>query len=167
MIIDTMEGNIFNTEAKHIAFSINAEGAVGGGFDGQVIRKGWPELKDCGKNPIGTVLSKKIDGVTYHALVTHSLDAGWGTPEQQWDNTKLCFDNIPVSEDEVVASIAIGSGFIGLVSGAKPKHIVCGMHDSNKKILLYGYSMELIKQAYEEEVAKRQEQPIGDEPANS
>ena len=33
MIIDTQRGNIFDTEARHIAFSINAEGAVGGGFD--------------------------------------------------------------------------------------------------------------------------------------
>jgi hypothetical protein len=32
MINKTERGDIFNTTAKHIAFSINAEGAVGGGF---------------------------------------------------------------------------------------------------------------------------------------
>ena len=73
MIIDTQKGNIFDTQAKHIAFSINAEGVIGGGFDGQVIEKGWPELLKCGRNSIGTVFSKEIDGITYHALVTHSL----------------------------------------------------------------------------------------------
>ena len=60
MITNTARGNIFDTEAKHIAFSINAEGALGGGFDGQVVEKGWPELLKCGANPIGTVLSKEI-----------------------------------------------------------------------------------------------------------
>lgn len=155
MINNTAKGNIFNTEAKHIAFSINAEGAVGGGFDGSVIEKGWPELLSCGKNPIGTVLSKTIDGVTYHALVTHSLEAGWGSPEEQRENTRLCFDNIPIPDEEEVASIAIGTGFIGAISGASPKHIVCGMCDSKKNITIYGFSMESIKQVYDEENAKR------------
>ena len=154
MIANTAHGNIFESEAKHIAFSINAEGAIGGGFDGQVIKRGWPELLKCGQNPIGTVFSKTIDGVTYHALVTHSLEAGWGSPEEQWDNTKLCFDNIPVPEDEEIASIAIGTGFMGKISGASPKHIVCGMCDSKKKIIIYGFSMESIKKVYDEESAK-------------
>lgn len=158
MIIDAVKGDIFDTKARHIVFSINAEGVVGGGFDGQVIQKGWPELLNCGKNPVGTVFSKEIDGVTYHALVTHSLEAGWGTQEEQWENTKLCFDNIPVSDDELVASIAIGTGFMGAISGAKPKSILCGMHDSKKKVLLYGTSMENVKRIYEEETAKRREQ---------
>ena len=155
MITKTAKGNIFNTDAKHIAFSINAEGVVVGGFDGAVIEKGWPELLKCGKNPIGTVFSKEIDGVVFHALVTHSLEAGWGTPEEQWENTRLCFDNIPVSENEEIASIAIGTGFMGAISGASPKHIVCGMCDSNKNITIYGFSMEAIKQVYAEESAKR------------
>jgi len=155
MIKNTAKGNIFGTEAKHIAFSINAEGALGGGFDGQVVEKGWPELLKCGKNPIGTVFSKTIDGVTYHALVTHSLEAGWGSPEEQWENTRLCFDNIPVPDEEEIASIAIGTGFIGAISGASPKHIVCGMCDSKKNITIYGFSMEAIKKVYDEECAKR------------
>ena len=155
MIKKTERGDIFGTEAKHIAFSINSEGAVGGGFDGEVVRKGWPELLNCGQNPIGTVFSKTIDGITYHALVTHSLEAGWGTPEEQWDNTKLCFDNIPVADEEEIASIAIGTGFIGAISGASPKHIVCGMCDSKKNITIYGFSMESIKRVYDEESAKR------------
>lgn len=150
MINKTEKGNIYNTTAKHIAFSINAEGAVGGGFDGTVIEKGWPELASCGKNKIGTVFSKEIDGITYHALVTHSLKAGWGTPEEQRENTRKCFDNIPVADSEEISSIAIGTGFIGALSGANPKYIVCGMCDSKKNITLYGFSLESIKQAYDE-----------------
>lgn len=159
MINKTEKGNIFNTQAKHIAFSINAEGAVGGGFDGSVIAKGWPELQNCGKNKIGTVFSKEIDGVTYHALVTHSLKAGWGTPEEQRENTRKCFDNIPVSDSEEISSIAIGTGFIGAMSGANPRYIVCGMCDSKKNITLYGFSLEAIKQAYDEVNAKSVQGP--------
>ena len=154
MINKSEKGNIFNTTAKHIAFSINSEGAVGGGFDGQVIEKGWPELLQSGQNPIGTVFSKTIDGITYHALVTHSLKNGWGTPFEQWLNTKACFDNIPVENGEEIASIAIGTGFIGALSGASPKHIVCGMMDSRQNITIYGISLEAIQTAYKEEVAK-------------
>lgn len=156
MINKSAQGDIFNTTAKHIAFSINAEGAVGGGFDGAVISRGWPELLQCGQNEVGTVFSKEIDGITYHALVTHSLKEGWGTPEQQRENTRKCFDNINVPDGEEIASIAIGTGFIGMLSGASPKHIVCGMCDSKKNITLYGYSMESIKQVYDEENAKNQ-----------
>ena len=152
MINKTEKGNIFETEAKHIAFSINAEGAVGGGFDGSVIEKGWPELLKVGENEIGTVFSKTLDdGITYHALVTHSLKDGWGKPKEQRENTKLCFDNIAVDDNEEIASIAIGTGFIGALSGASPRHIVCGMCDSKKNITLYGFSMESIRSVYEEE----------------
>ena len=154
MINKTERGNIFNSTAKHIVFSINAEGVVGDGFDGQVIEKGWPELLECGPQKIGTVLSKEIDGVTYHALVTHSLENGWGSPEEQRENTRMCFDNIPVPDGEEIASIAIGTGFIGAMSGAKPKSIICGMCDSKKNITYYGLSMEQIKQIYDEENIK-------------
>ena len=127
MINKTEKGNIFETQAKHIVFSINAEGTVGGGFDGCVIEKGWPELLTVGKNEIGKVFSKTIDGITYHALVTHSLKEGWGKPEEQRKNLRVCFDNIPVDDQEEIASIAIGTGFIGVLTGASPKHIVCGI----------------------------------------
>ena len=154
MINKTENGNIFNTKAKHIAFSINAEGAVGGGFDGTVIKKGWPELLKCGPQKIGTVLSKEIDGVTYHALVTHSLKDGWGSEKEQRENTRKCFDNIPVRVGEEIATIAIGTGLMGAISGANPRQIICGMCDSKHNITYYGYSMEAIKQCYDEENAK-------------
>lgn len=160
MINKTESGNIFATKAKHIAFSINAEGAVGGGFDGQVAEKDWPELLKCGPQKIGTVLSKTVGDVTYHALVTHSLKNGWGTEEEQRENTRKCFDNIPVPVGEEIATIAIGTGMIGMLSGANPRQIVCGMCDSKHNITYYGFSMEAIKRCYEEENAKRN-QPGG------
>ena len=160
MINRTERGDIFNTSAKHIAFSINAEGAVGGGFDGSVISRCWPELLHCGAHPIGTALSKEVGGVTFHALVTHSLKKGWGSDEEQRKNTRKCFDSIKIPVGEEIASIAIGTGFMGAITGANPRQIVCGMCDSKHNITIYGFTLESIKQVYAEENAKRN-QPGG------
>ena len=155
MIEKVGAGDIFNTTAKHIAFTINTEGVIGCGFDGQVTSKGWHELVNCGENPIGTVFTKTIDGKTYHALVMYSLKKGWGSPAEQWENARKCFNKIPVKNEEEIASVAIGTGFIGSLTGASPKHIVCGMVDSKQNIVVYGFSLEAIKYAYEEETKKR------------
>ena len=38
-----------------------------------------------------------------------------------------------------------------MLTGANPREIVCGMCDSKKNIVLYGFSLEAVKQCYEEE----------------
>ena len=149
MIIKTVRDDILNSEAKHIAFAINTEGHNGSGFAGKVSKKYWPELANCGYYNIGTVLSKTVGDKTFHALVCYSLRHGWG--EVQAEDIKLCFDNIPVN-DEVIATIAIGKGFIGLMSGANVRQIICGIHDSNKQIMLHAkYTLEDIIKCYNEE----------------
>lgn len=40
---------------------------------------------------------------------------------------------------------------LGMLTGANPREIVCGMCDSKKNIVLYGFSLEAVKQCYEEE----------------
>ena len=135
MVVKTIQEDIFNTEAKHIAFAVNTEGYNDAGFAGQVSSKYWNELANCGQHKLGTVLSKKVGDKTFHALVCHSLDNGWG--ENQAEVIKECFDKIP-SNGEPVATIAIGTGFIGVISGANFRQIVCGMHDSKQKIILQG-----------------------------
>ena len=149
MVVKTIQDDVFNTEAKHIAFAINSEGYNDAGFAGKVASKYWPELEVCGEHEIGTVLSKTVGDKTYHALVCHSLHNGWG--ENQREVIKECFDNIPV-EDEPVATIAIGTGFIGVIGGAKIRQIICGMHDSKKQILLHAkYTLEAVINCYNEE----------------
>jgi len=150
MINETKKGDIFKTDASYIAFPINAEGAVGDGFDGQIIKKGWPELVNVGPQPIGTVLSKKIEDKTYFALVCYSLEEEWGTPEEQRKNIKKCFDNIPINKGEKIASNVYGTEFLEMMSGANPKQIICGMCDSDKDIILYNISLEQVKQIYDE-----------------
>ena len=149
MVVKTVQDDIFNSEAKHIAFAVNSEGYNDAGFAGQVSSKYWSELANCGTHEIGTVLSKKVGDKTFHALVCHSLKNGWG--ENQADVIKECFDKIPAN-GEVVATIAIGTGFVGMMSGANFRQIVCGMHDSEQQIMLHsGYTLEAVINCYNEE----------------
>lgn len=149
MIVKTVRDNIFNTDVRHIVFAINKEGYNDVGFSGKVSSKIWPELSDFGCHEIGDVFSKEVDGRLFHALVCHSLKEGW--PEDQAETIRECFDKIP-ADGEVIASVAIGTGLIGVVSGSDFRQIVCGMHDSNQEIILYtGYNLDEILDCYNEE----------------
>ena len=153
MVIKTIQDDVLNSEAKHIAFAINAEGYNDAGFAGRISSEYWPELAICGEHEIGTVLSKTVGDRTFHALVCHSLhNNGWG--ENQAEVIKECFDNIPV-EDEPIATIAIGRGFIGALGGANFRQIVCGMHDSKQQIMLHcKYTLDAVINCYNEEKSK-------------
>lgn len=153
MVIKTVQGDIFDCDAKHIAFAVNTEGINDSGFAGQVSRKYWKELENCGEQEIGTVLSKTVGDKTFHALVCHSLNNGWG--ENQAVIIKECFDKISCNGEQV-ATIAIGSGFIGTLSGANFRQIVCGMHESQQQIILCAaYTMDNVIECYKEEKQKQ------------
>ena len=92
----------------------------------------FPELAFIGETTLGTVLAKKVGDTEYFALCCHSLKNGWS---DQKETIKKCFDAIP--GDDPVASIAIGTGLIGLMSGAKFDLIKAGMEASEKQIILY------------------------------
>ena len=152
MIIKTIQDDIFNSKANHIAFAVNTEGYNDAGFAGQVSSRYWKELAICGNHELGTVLSKTVGDKTFHALVCHSLYDGWG--ENQAEIIKECFDKIPCNE-EPIATIAIGTGFVGMISGANFRQIVCGMHDSKQKIMLHAnYTLDSIMDCYNEEKGK-------------
>lgn len=157
MIIKTSNDNIFNTKAKHIAFAINTEGLNDSGFAGK-ISQNWRDLENCGKNRIGTVISKNINGKMFHALVCYSLNGGWG--DNQAQNIRECFDNIP-SNGEPIASISIGTGFIGKKYDVSLAQIICGMHDSNQKIILYdGFTLDYLMSLYDKEKIERIERKL-------
>lgn len=132
MIIMEKSGNIFEGGEKRIAFAVNAEGINDAGFAGQVAYKYWPELSDIGSTELGTVISKKVEGIEFFALCCHSLEKGWGNPAEV---IRKCFDAIP--GDEPVASVSIGKGIIGLLDGVDFRQIKAGMDASNKAIILY------------------------------
>ena len=63
------------------------------------------------------------------------MKQGWG--ENQDDVVKQCFDSIPAN-GEPIATIAIGTGLIGSISGANFCQIVTGMDESEQQIILHG-----------------------------
>ena len=132
MIIEEKRGDILKGNETRIAFAINTEGVNDSGFAGMISRKFWPELANIGETTLGTVLTKEVDGVTFFALCCHSLKNGW---DNQQEVITKCFDSIP--GDEPVASISIGTGIVGIISGAIFTLIKAGMEDSKKKIILY------------------------------
>lgn len=117
---------------KRIAFAVNTEGYNDSGFAGLIAKKYWPELANAGACELGTILKKECNGVTFYALVCHSLKDGW---KDQTKTIKKCFDKI--DGDAPVASIAIGTGLIGVLSGANFEEIQAGMEASKAKIILY------------------------------
>lgn len=132
MIIKTKNGDILKGNEKRIAFAINSEGINDAGFAGMISNRFWPELANIGETKLGTVLTKKLDGIEFFALCCHSLKDGWNNQQKI---IKECFDAIP--GDEPVASISIGTGLVGILSGANFDLIKEGMEASKKKIILY------------------------------
>ncbi|MBQ6860857.1 MAG: hypothetical protein IJO08_04350 [Clostridia bacterium] len=133
MIIETKRGNnILAGNETRIAFAVNTEGINDSGFAGKIAYAYWPELANIGPCKLGTVLSKECDGVTFYALVCHSLKDGW---KNQSEIIRQCFDKIEC--DAPVASISIGTGLIGILSGANFAEIQAGMEASKAKIILY------------------------------
>lgn len=157
MIISAKDGDIFQTDAKHIAFAVNVEGLNDSGFAGKVAKYGWDELANIGKfinyqqltnveEPfsnqkleLGSVISKEIGD----KRVCHSLEHGWGN--NQANVIKHCFDTIHVNK-EPIATVAIGTGLVGALSDADFKQILVGMEESEQLIILYSkYAIEDIK----------------------
>ena len=128
MIIKTKSGDILKGNEKRIAFAVNTEGVNDAGFAGMVSNRFWHELAYIGETKLGTVLAKKVGDVEFFAL----LKNGWNN---QYEVIKQCFDAIP--GDDPVASISIGTGLIGVLSGANFGLIKAGMEASKKEIILY------------------------------
>lgn len=132
MIINTKNGDILAGNERRVAFAVNIEGINDAGFAGMIAKKYWTELAYIGETKLGTVLIKKVDNVEFFALTCHSLKNGWNN---QQEVIRKCFDAIP--GDEPVASISIGTGVVGVLSGADFSQIKAGMETSKKEIILY------------------------------
>ena len=132
MIIQKEKGDILKGNENRIAFAVNVEGVNDAGFAGMISKRFWPKLANIGETKLGTVLTKKVDGIEFFALCCHSLENGW---DNQKEVIRECFDAIP--GDEPVASISIGTGLIGILSGANFDLIKAGMEASKTEIILY------------------------------
>ncbi len=136
MIIDQVRGDIFTAPQKHIAFAVNTTGCNDEGFAGQVASRFWPEIAHTGGNDLGEVLTQRVDGITFHALVCHTTD--W---EGAWSKSprlvRECLDNLDVPGDEEIAVVLMGSGPIGQKQGADVDAILAGLHESKKRVIVY------------------------------
>lgn len=117
---------------RRIAFAVNTEGKNKFGFIDKIAEGYWPEIVNIGPTELGKVLTKKVDDVEFYALCCYSRINGWKNPKEV---IKKCFDSIPGNAP--VATIAIGTGFVGFLTGADFGQIRQGMEESDKQIILY------------------------------
>ena len=150
MIIKAVNENIFNTEAKHIAFATSIEGWNNTKLALDIINNNyWREIEDCGEHEMGTVISKQIGDKTFHALVCYSYNKGWG--KNQADNIRTCLDKIETN-GEPIAITDIGEGSESLHSDVSFPKLLCGMQESKQDIILYTewYSLDRIQNLYKQ-----------------
>ena len=134
MIVAIKVGDIVTGSERHVAFTVNSEGQNDAGLAGRISNNFWPELASTGPMRMGEILSKDTGKKVFHALVVHSLIEGW---ENAPPYIEVCFNKLQIPTDEEVASVAIGSGMIGMLSGANPEKNVAAMDRSNKSIVIY------------------------------
>lgn len=86
---------------------------------------------------MGEILTKDTGKKFFHALVVHSLKEGWAEAPR---HIEACFNELQVATDEEIASVAMGAGMIGMLSGANPAENLAAMERSNKSIVVYDFA---------------------------
>jgi len=134
MIVGRKVGDVLRGPEPHMAFAVNTEGFNDAGLAGSISARYWPELAITGPIRLGEVLTKAIDGKVFHALVVHSLEEGWGEAPA---HIETGFNALEIPTDQEVASVAMGAGIIGMMSGANPTENIAAMERSTKNIVVY------------------------------
>ncbi len=137
MIVSRKVGDVITGPERHVAFAVNSEGHNDAGLAGNIAYNFWPELAKTGPIRMGEILSKNTDSKVFHALVVHSLTEGW---EDAPRHIEACFNELQIPTDEEVASVAMGAGMIGMLSGANPAENLAAMERSDKSIVIYDFS---------------------------
>lgn len=137
MIVGRKVGDVITGPERHVAFAVNSEGHNDAGLAGNIAFNFWPELASTGPIRMGEILSKDTGKKVFHALVVHSLTEGW---EEAPRHIEACFNELRIPTDEEVASVAMGAGMIGMLSGANPAENLAAMERSNKSIIIYDFS---------------------------
>ena len=132
MVLTEVRGDIFTTEDKHIVFVFFTEGINDGGFAGMVASKFFPEIIETGGNKLGEVLSKTVGEKTFHGIVCHSLRNGWVNADEI---ILKALNEMRVEEN--MSIIAIGTGLVGILSGAPTGKIYEAFEKCNKNLTPY------------------------------
>ncbi len=134
MITKVVTGNVFDTQARHIAYAINTQGFNDSGFAGQVATH-CPQLANTGENSLGAVVTAEANGKFFHGLVCHSLEpGGW---KEAPKSIIASLERIETEDDEPIAVVLMGAGMIGQMSGADVRANVKAIHESKKNCILY------------------------------
>jgi hypothetical protein len=137
MIVGHKIGDVTQGPEKHVAFAVNTEGHNDAGLAGGIAYNYWPELASTGRIQMGEILSKKTGKKIFHALVVHSLENGWSEAPKY---IEACFNELKVPTDEEIASVSMGAGMIGMLSGANLAENLAAMDRSDKSIVIYNLS---------------------------
>lgn len=137
MIVGRKVGDVVTGSERHVAFAVNTEGHNDAGLAGNIAYQYWPELASTGAIRMGEILSKDTGKKMFHALIVHSLKDGWSEAPQY---IEACFNELQVATDEEIASVAMGAGMIGMLSGANPEENLAAMERSNKSIVIYEFA---------------------------
>lgn len=119
--------------SDNIAFAVDAEGTMRDDFSFFVASNFWSELFDRGEHEIGTVLTKKVDNVTFNAIVCYSTNYGWTSNQSQV--IRDCINKISC-KNQVIDVVEIGTNENDKLLGADIKQIVYGMQLSDRYISL-------------------------------
>lgn len=135
MISREVQGNVFTSGCRNVAFGVNTEGHNHLGFAGMIAARYWPSLAHTGKQTLGTVLTHHGMRYTFHAMVCHSATPGGfaRTPTL----VTVCLDAIQVPDDEEIACVMVGGGPVGKAAGADVVSILAGIRRSRKRVAVY------------------------------
>lgn len=135
MITRQVQGNVFTSGCRHVAFGVNDEGHNHLGFAGMVASRYWPQLGHPGQQTLGTVLTHATARYTFHALVCHTLGPGGFARTPTLITT--CLDAIEVPDADEIACVLVGGGPVGRRSGADVEAILGGIQRSKKRVAVY------------------------------
>jgi len=140
MIVRRKIGDVIQGFERHVAFAVNTEGTNTVGLAGKIATFYWPQLFEIGPHARRTVLSTRVGSKIFHAMFVHSAtDNGWeGSP----DDIEDCFNQLRLPTDQEVASVTMGAGVVGKLSGADPEANLAAMERSGASIVLYELSRQ-------------------------
>lgn len=136
MIVDIRTGDVIQGPERHVAFAVNSLGINTNGLAGDIADRFWPEIEDMGRVRMGEMLSKDCGQKVFHALVVHAPGSEGGWSEAPL-HIETCLNRLEVPDDELIASVAMGAGMVGMMTGANPGANLAAMARSEKKIVVY------------------------------
>lgn len=137
MITEILNNDVFLGPYKHIAFGLNTEGSIEGGFASQVVSQYAPEFSNTGTRELGEVISVPVGDRVFHGIVCHSCVTEGGL--WQVAPVAIQYGLEKIETDEPIAVVLMGAGEVGRRSGADQAANVKAIHAAKKDVRLYSF----------------------------